>query len=111
MAKRAFQLLPEPTSKGQNSAKLQIDVPSEAVEVLDEAKRLCGLSRKALITHLFCNVITPMLREEIGKRKATQDVVQSGDKPNIDGLNLDVHSAVRPTQSILFAGGEASSET
>ena len=76
MAKKTFQLLPEPASSSRSSAKLQIDVPPKTIAILDEAKQLCGLSRKALITHLFCNVLTPMLQEEIERRKAAQDITQ-----------------------------------
>ncbi len=76
MAKKTFQLLPEPASTSSSSAKLQIDVSPKTIAILDEAKQLCGLSRKALITHLFCNVLTPMLQEEIERRKAAQGVTQ-----------------------------------
>ena len=76
MAKKTFQLLPEPASSSRSSAKLQIDVPTQTIAILDEAKQLCGLSRKALITHLFCNVLTPMLQEEIERRKAAQGATQ-----------------------------------
>ncbi len=110
MAKKTFQLLPEPASKVSSSAKLQIDVPPEAIAILDEAKRLCGLSRKALIAHLFCNVLTPMLQDEIERRKNSQSITQSADRSHSNAPDLATSHAEVPVQNSLLMGGNVTAD-
>ncbi len=110
VAKKIFQLLPEPASIGDSSTRLQIDLPSDTIAILDEAKRLSGLSRKALITHLFRNVLTPMLQEEIERRKTTQPIAQSTTRPSSEATDLETPHSEQATQKDLFYGEGITSE-